>query len=36
VVRQARVVVDTVNATQGLAGPARVLRVGAPLQHPVA
>jgi UDP-N-acetyl-D-glucosamine dehydrogenase len=33
VVRHARVVVDAVNATQGLKGPARVLRVGAPLQR---
>jgi UDP-N-acetyl-D-glucosamine dehydrogenase len=31
VVRQARTVVDTVNATHGLSGPARVIRVGAPL-----
>jgi UDP-N-acetyl-D-glucosamine dehydrogenase len=31
VLRQARLVVDTVNATRGLAGPARVVRVGAPL-----
>ncbi len=30
VLQQARVVVDTVNATQGLGGSARVLRVGAP------
>jgi len=26
-------VVDTVNATRGLIGPARVVRVGAPLQE---
>jgi UDP-N-acetyl-D-glucosamine dehydrogenase len=31
VMRQARTVVDTVNATRGLRGPARVIRVGAPL-----
>jgi UDP-N-acetyl-D-glucosamine dehydrogenase len=31
VMQQARTVVDTVNATHGLSGPARVLRVGAPL-----
>ncbi len=30
VVQQARVVIDTVNATHGLSGSARVLRVGAP------
>jgi hypothetical protein len=30
VVQQARLVVDTVNATCGLSGPARVLRLGAP------
>jgi UDP-N-acetyl-D-glucosamine dehydrogenase len=31
VIQQARVVVDTVNVTDGLSGPARVVRVGAPL-----
>jgi UDP-N-acetyl-D-glucosamine dehydrogenase len=31
VMRQARSVVDTVNATRGLSGPAQVIRVGAPL-----
>ena len=31
VVRQATLVVDTVNATSGLRGPARIVRVGAPL-----
>jgi UDP-N-acetyl-D-glucosamine dehydrogenase len=31
VMRQAVLVVDTVNATAGLAGPARVVRIGAPL-----
>ena len=31
VVQQAALVVDTVNATSGLSGPARVVRVGAPL-----
>jgi UDP-N-acetyl-D-glucosamine dehydrogenase len=31
VMRQARIVVDTVNATRGLSGPMRVIRVGAPL-----
>jgi UDP-N-acetyl-D-glucosamine dehydrogenase len=31
VMRQARMVVDTVNATRGLSGPAQVVRVGAPL-----
>jgi UDP-N-acetyl-D-glucosamine dehydrogenase len=31
VVRAAKVVVDTRNATRGLAGAARVVRVGAPL-----
>jgi UDP-N-acetyl-D-glucosamine dehydrogenase len=31
VLRQASLVVDAVNATQGLVGPARVVRIGAPL-----
>jgi len=31
VVRQARIVVDTCNATQGLRGPAHVVRLGSPL-----
>jgi UDP-N-acetyl-D-glucosamine dehydrogenase len=31
VMRQAPLIVDTVNATSGLSGPARVVRVGAPL-----
>jgi len=31
VVQQARAVVDAVNATHGLSGPARVVRVGAPM-----
>ena len=31
VVQHARLVVDAVNATQGLDGPARVVRLGAPL-----
>jgi UDP-N-acetyl-D-glucosamine dehydrogenase len=31
VLRRASLVVDTVNATRGLVGPARVVRVGAPL-----
>ncbi len=35
VVRQARLIVDTVNATAGLAGPARVVRIGAPTPPPV-
>jgi UDP-N-acetyl-D-glucosamine dehydrogenase len=30
VLQQARVVVDTVNATHGLSGSAHVMRVGAP------
>jgi len=33
VLHQACLVVDTVNATRGLIGPARVVRVGAPLQE---
>jgi UDP-N-acetyl-D-glucosamine dehydrogenase len=32
IVRQAKVIVDTVNATQGLEGSARVVRVAAPLK----
>jgi UDP-N-acetyl-D-glucosamine dehydrogenase len=32
VMRQAKVIVDTVNATRGLAGSARVVRVAAPIQ----
>jgi UDP-N-acetyl-D-glucosamine dehydrogenase len=31
VVRQASLVIDTCNATQGLSGPSRIVRVGAPL-----
>jgi UDP-N-acetyl-D-glucosamine dehydrogenase len=34
VMRHSRVVVDTVNATAGLSGPAHVVRVGAPLPAP--
>lgn len=34
VVRHARVLVDTCNATHGLSGPARVVRVGAPWREP--
>ena len=34
VVQQATLIVDTVNATSGLRGPARVVRVGAPLPGP--
>jgi hypothetical protein len=34
VVNQARLVVDAVNITTGLSGPARVVRVGAPFSEP--
>jgi UDP-N-acetyl-D-glucosamine dehydrogenase len=34
VVNQARLVIDAVNATNGLSGPARVVRVGAPFSEP--
>jgi UDP-N-acetyl-D-mannosaminuronate dehydrogenase len=34
VVQKARAVVDTVNVTHGLSGPARVVRIGAPMQRP--
>ena len=34
VMQQATLIVDTVNATSGLNGPSRVVRVGAPLPHP--
>jgi UDP-N-acetyl-D-glucosamine dehydrogenase len=33
VVRQATLIVDTVNATSGLHGPSRIVRVGAPFQQ---
>ena len=33
VVRRASLIVDTVNATAGLSGPSRVIRVGAPLPY---
>ncbi len=36
VVNQARLVVDAVNITKGLSGPARVVRVGAPFSGPIA
>jgi UDP-N-acetyl-D-glucosamine dehydrogenase len=35
VVSRARLIVDTVNMTKGLSGPARVVRVGAPFSEPL-